>query len=221
MKVLLIGEVGEELIDQLIREKFSFTKADTLENALDLLKVYTFSAIVSEYTLPDSVGDDIVWAVKEVSNAPLMIYTWEADWKKKVSVLDSGAADFQTKQTPVIVIIARLYAFIRRAAGYGTTEFQFKNLSLNLETKIVKINNKKIHLTGKEFQILSLLFLHKGKTVVIEDFMTYLYNGCDDPENKIISIFVLKIRRKLSAANNGEHYIKTIFGRGFTLGETV
>ena len=90
-------------------------------------------------------------------------------------------------------------------------------LIVNLATRVVSVEDQPIHLTGKEYGILELLSLRKGTTLTKEMFLDHLYGGMDEPELKIIDVFVCKLRKKLAQATGGVHYIETIWGRGYVL----
>jgi two-component system cell cycle response regulator CtrA len=76
-----------------------------------------------------------------------------------------------------------------------------------------------VHLTGKEYQMLELLSLRKGTTLTKEMFLNNLYGGMDEPELKIIDVFICKLRKKLANASDGKDYIETVWGRGYVLRE--
>ena len=90
-------------------------------------------------------------------------------------------------------------------------------LKVNLETGVVSVNDKPVHLTGKEYRVLELLSRRKGTTLTKEMFLDHLYGGMDEPEIKIIDVFVCKLRKKLAQATGGNHYIETVWGRGYVL----
>jgi DNA-binding response OmpR family regulator len=89
----------------------------------------------------------------------------------------------------------------------------------NLDAKVVEVQGDRIHVTGKEYQIPELLALRKGATLTKEMFVNHLYGGMDEPELKIIDVFVCKLRKKLASASGGKDYIETIWGRGYVLRE--
>jgi len=91
------------------------------------------------------------------------------------------------------------------------------DLVVHLSTRDVSVNDQPVHLTGKEYDILELLSLRKGTTITKEMFLNHLYGGVDEPELKIIDVFVCKLRKKLAQATGGNHYIETIWGRGYVL----
>ncbi|MEP2543461.1 MAG: response regulator transcription factor, partial [Alphaproteobacteria bacterium] len=106
---------------------------------------------------------------------------------------------------------------VRRSQGHAQSVIQTGRLMVNLDTRTVEVDSQPIHLTGKEYGILELLSLRKGTTLTKEMFLNHLYNGMDEPELKIIDVFICKLRKKLSTATGGENYIETVWGRGYVL----
>jgi two-component system cell cycle response regulator CtrA len=90
-------------------------------------------------------------------------------------------------------------------------------IAVNLDGKTVEVNGHRVHLTGKEYQMLELLSLRKGTTLTKEMFLNHLYGGMDEPELKIIDVFICKLRKKLATAAGGKHYIETVWGRCYVL----
>jgi two-component system, cell cycle response regulator CtrA len=98
---------------------------------------------------------------------------------------------------------------------------QSGDLVVNLDNKMVEINGARVHLTGKEYQMLELLALRKGMTLTKEMFLNHLYGGMDEPELKIIDVFMCKLRKKLANASGGKSYVETMWGRGYVLRTVV
>jgi two-component system cell cycle response regulator CtrA len=90
-------------------------------------------------------------------------------------------------------------------------------VNVNLDAKTVDVDGSAVHLTGKEYQMLELLSLRKGTTLTKEMFLNHLYGGMDEPELKIIDVFICKLRKKLAEATGGQNYIETVWGRGYVL----
>ena len=90
-------------------------------------------------------------------------------------------------------------------------------LTVNLDSKSVEVEGGRLHLTGKEYAMLELLSLRKGSTLTKEMFLNHLYGGMDEPELKIIDVFICKLRKKLATATGGDNYIETVWGRGYVL----
>ena len=93
------------------------------------------------------------------------------------------------------------------------------DLIVNLKSRNVEIHGEKLYLTPKEYQILALLALRKGSPLTKETFLNHLYGDLDEPEAKIIDVFICKLRKKLANASGGQDYIETVWGRGYTLRE--
>jgi two-component system cell cycle response regulator CtrA len=94
-------------------------------------------------------------------------------------------------------------------------------LAIHLEDRTAEVEGEPFHLTGKEYGILELLALRKGATLTKEQFLNHLYGGMDEPELKIIDVFICKLRKKIANATGGEHYIETVWGRGYVLRESM
>jgi DNA-binding response OmpR family regulator len=103
--------------------------------------------------------------------------------------------------------------------GYPEAAIQTGKLSVNLETRIVSVDDQPVHLTGKEYLILEFLSLRKGTIVTKEMLFNHVYRDMDEPEFKVMDVFICKLRKKLSRASGGDQYIKTVWGRGYILGE--
>ena len=108
-------------------------------------------------------------------------------------------------------------AIIRRSKGHSQAVIRTGQMTVNLDSRSVEVGGRSVNLTGKEYQILELLSLRKGTTLTKEMFLNHLYGGMDEPELKIIDVFICKLRKKLSEAMGGENHIETVWGRGYVL----
>ena len=131
--------------------------------------------------------------------------------------MGSGADDYLIKPFHREELVARIHAIIRRSKGHSQSIIETGKIALNLDAKTVEVDGKSVHLTGKEYQMLELLSLRKGTTLTKEMFLNHLYGGMDEPELKIIDVFICKLRKKLSRASANENYIETVWGRGYVL----
>jgi len=168
--------------------------------------------------LPDMSGYEVLKSLRVSKVAtPILILSGLAGIEDKVRGLGFGADDYMTKPFHKDELVARIHAIVRRSKGHAQSVIQTGGLKVNLDTKTVDVNGQRVHLTGKEYQMLELLSLRKGTTLTKEMFLNHLYGGMDEPELKIIDVFICKLRKKLAAATGGKHYIETVWGRGYVL----
>ncbi|MAO55850.1 MAG: DNA-binding response regulator [Rhodospirillaceae bacterium] len=191
---------------------------DMGEDGLEIGKLYDYDIIVLDIMLPDMDGFEVLRRLRDSRvNTPVLILSGLGESESKVKGLGSGADDYLTKPFNKEELMARIQAIVRRSQGHAQSVIETGRLMVNLDTRTVEVDGQPIHLTGKEYGILELLSLRKGTTLTKEMFLNHLYNGMDEPELKIIDVFICKLRKKLSTATGGENYIETVWGRGYVL----
>jgi two-component system cell cycle response regulator CtrA len=150
-------------------------------------------------------------------DTPILILSGMDDTENKIKGFGFGADDYMTKPFHREELVARIHAIVRRSKGHAQSLISTGNVVVNLDAKTVEANGRPVHLTGKEYQMFELLSLRKGTTLTKEMFLNHLYGGMDEPELKIIDVFICKLRKKLSEATDGNNYIETVWGRGYVL----
>nr|WP_111302132.1 response regulator transcription factor [Paracoccus saliphilus] len=192
--------------------------ADTGEEGIDLAKVYEYDLILLDLALPDINGMEVLRHLRLARiDTPILILTGSDDTESKLRGFGFGADDYMTKPFNREELQARIQAIIRRSKGHSQALIQIGNLVLNFDARSVEVRGKPLNLTGKEYQILELLSLRKGTTLTKEMLLNHLYGGMDEPEAKIIDVFICKLRKKLSEALEGENVTETVWGRGYAL----
>ncbi|MGB3721862.1 MAG: response regulator transcription factor [Pacificimonas sp.] len=221
MRVLLIEDdhnISEAIELMLQGQGFNVYATDLGEEGIDLGKLYDYDIILLDLGLPDMHGYDVLKKLRLAKvGTPVLILTGANDVESKIRGLGFGADDYLTKPFHKDELVARIQAIVRRSKGHSQSIIKTGKLAVNLDTKTVDVAGSRVHLTGKEYAMLELLSLRKGTTLTKEMFLNHLYGGMDEPELKIIDVFICKLRKKLSAACEGDNYIETVWGRGYVL----
>jgi two-component system cell cycle response regulator CtrA len=221
MRALVVEDdpVSAKLIDAALKSEGMICEpAESGEDAIDLAKHYDFDIIVLDLRLPDMEGFEVVRRLRAAKvRTPVLILSGLNETDDKVKGLATGADDYLTKPFHKSELIARIHAIVRRSKGHSESVIKTGKLVVNLDTRSVDVDGRRLHVTGKEYSILELLSLRKGTTLTKEMFLDHLYGGIDEPELKIIDVFICKLRKKIAAATDGLHYIETVWGRGYVL----
>jgi len=221
MRVLLVEDDSATAasIEMMLRtEGFICDTTDLGEDGLEIGKLYDYDIIILDLMLPDIDGYEVLRRLRAARvRTPILILSGLAEIDNKIKGLGFGADDFVAKPFDRRELIARIQAIVRRAKGHSESVIRTGKLLVNLDSRVVEVEGQPLHLTGKEYGILELLSLRKGTTLTKEMFLNHLYGGMDEPELKIIDVFVCKLRKKLAVATNGENYIETVWGRGYVL----
>ena len=223
MRVLLIEDDGATAQSiELMLKSGSFVVCTTNlgEDGIDLSKVYEHDIIILDLNLPDMSGFEVLRTLRASKvKTPTLILSGLAGIEDKIKGLGGGADDYMTKPFHKDELVARIRSIVRRYRGHAQSVIELDDLVINLDTKSVTVDGERVHLTGKEYQMLELLALRKGTTLSKEMFLNNLYGGMDEPELKIIDVFICKLRKKLANASGGKDYIETVWGRGYMLRE--
>src|SRR3569832_2014180 len=221
MRVLLIEDdsaVAQSIELMLKSESNNENSTDLGKKNKDHNKHYDYDIILLDLNLPDMSGFEVLRSLRVSKvKTPILILSGLAGSEDKVKGLGFGADDYMTKPFHKDELIARIHAIVRRSKGHAQSVINTGDLVVNLDTKTVEVGGQRVHLTGKEYQMLELLSLRKGTTLTKEMFLNHLYGGMDEPELKIIDVFICKLRKKLANASEGRNFIETVWGRGYVL----
>ncbi len=191
---------------------------DLGEEGIDLAKLYDYDLILLDLNLPDMNGHEVLRQLRlSRVETPILILSGADDTDSKIKGFGFGADDYMTKPFHREELVARIHAIIRRSKGHAQSMIRIGKIDVNLDAKTVTVGDNAVHLTGKEYQMLELLSLRKGTTLTKEMFLNHLYGGMDEPELKIIDVFICKLRKKLAEATGGDNYIETVWGRGYVI----
>lgn len=188
------------------------------EDALDLAKMWRFDAVLLDLTLADIPGQAVLRQLRASGShePPVIILSGDSALRTKLEGFEVGADDFMVKPFDSEELLARVGAVIRRARSHMPAEIRVGELVLDAQARRARVGETILPLTGKEYQCLEFLALRRGSTVTKEMFLAHLYGGREEPEMKIIDVFICKIRRKLAEAG-APPVIETVWGRGYTI----
>lgn len=221
MRILLVEDdptTSRSIELMLTHANLNVYSTDMGEEGIDLAKLYDYDLILLDLGLPDMNGHEVLRQLRMSRiETPILILSGADDTENKIKGFGFGADDYMTKPFHREELVARIHAIIRRSKGHSQSVIKTGKISVNLDAKTVDVDGRTVHLTGKEYQMLELLSLRKGTTLTKEMFLNHLYGGMDEPELKIIDVFICKLRKKLANATDGDNYIETVWGRGYVL----
>lgn len=188
------------------------------EEGLEIGQIYDYDVIILDMMLPDLDGFEVLRRFRNAKvKTPVLILSGLSGSDNKIKGLGVGADDYVTKPFNKGELVARIQAIVRRSKGHSESVIRTGKMIVNLEERSVEMDGETLHLTNKEYSILELLSLRKGTPLTKEMFLNHLYGGIDEPELKIIDVFMCKLRKKLMDAAGGDNYIETLWGRGYIM----
>lgn len=221
MRVLLVEDdtsTAKSIELMLKSEGYIIDTTDLGEDGVEIGKLYDYDIIILDLMLPDMDGYDVLKDLREAKvETPILILSGLSELDNKIKGLGYGADDYLTKPFDKRELVARIQAIVRRSQGHSQSVIETGQVKVNLDSRTVEVAGEPLHLTGKEYAIIELLSLRKGTTLTKEMFLNHLYGGMDEPEVKIIDVFVCKLRKKIQDATDGDNYIETVWGRGYVL----
>jgi two-component system cell cycle response regulator CtrA len=221
MRILLIEDdsATAKSIELMLKSQgYVVDTTDMGEDGEEIAKIYDYDIVILDLMLPDMDGYEVLKNLRASKiETPILILSGLSDIKDKIKGLGLGADDYLIKPFDKSELVARIQAIVRRSQGHAASEIITGKVRVNLDSRTVEVDGRPLHLTGKEYGILELLSLRKGSTLTKEQFLNHLYGGMDEPEVKIIDVFICKLRKKIQDAAGGENYIETVWGRGYVL----
>lgn len=221
MRVLLIEDdksTARSIEIALATEGIICDRAELGKDGAEIAKIYEYDVLLLDLMLPDIDGYEVLLRLRSAKvKTPVLILSGLSSVDQKIKGLGFGADDYLTKPFNRGELIARVQAIVRRSKGHSESVVRFGKAAINLDTRTLEVDNKRVQLTGKEYAILELLAMRKGTVLTKEMFLNHLYSNLEEPEIKIIDVFICKLRKKLETASGGTSFIETVWGRGYML----
>ena len=224
MRVLLLEDdkvTAKSIATMLKSEGCACDHADFGLDDREIGRLQDYDLIIIDLMLPNIGGYQVLRRLRAADlQAPILILSGLSEPDQpddEVKKLEPRVADDLTEPFDKPELVARIQSIVRRSKGSSETVIETGMLSVNLNTCVVEVNGRPLHLPKKEYGILELLSLRKGTTLTKAMILTHLYRGMNEPDIKVIDVFVCKLRKRLSSATGGENYIETVWGRGYVL----
>jgi len=216
MKLLIVEDdalLQSGLAQALSSEGYAVDCAGSAAESNALLRSSQYSLIVLDLGLPDRDGATLLrqWRRDGIA-VPVLILTARDALEDRVDGLDAGADDYLVKPFALAELQARVRALIRRYQGHSDNLLQQGDLTLNLSSQQVLLENLPLEITPKEFALLTRLLMRLGQNVHRETLQQDLYSWNDDPGSNTLEVHIHNLRRKL-----GKDPIKTVRGVGYRL----
>ncbi|MBU6234258.1 MAG: response regulator transcription factor [Alphaproteobacteria bacterium] len=221
MRILIVEPsfgTSQKLEADVTNEYRNIVTADSADEGMSIAKRYDFDIILVNSVLDEGTGTTFMRRLRAAKRkTPIIVYgNLFTDLHTKVTALGQGADDFITYPCHKDELNARIEAVVRRTRGYADPVIEVGNFSISMERKTVEVGGEKVHMTTTEFLILELLAMRQNTAISRETIFDHAYGGLDEPEMKIIDVFMTKIRKKLRNAGIDD-LIQTVHGCGYMM----
>jgi len=221
MNILVVEDdiVIAEVIQQTLEKAgYHSVHVTTIEKALIEMNHNLIDAVLLDINLPDGDGTRLTRLIRRGKlSTPILVVSGNSSVDNRITALGSGADGYLTKPFDRDELIAHLETIIRRAYGHSSAKIDVGNMMIDLNRNLITINDNFVPLTHKEYQILYLLGMRKGAVLSKHAFISHIYGGIDEPDSKIIDVFICKLRRKLDEWGLEKAKIETVWGQGYML----
>lgn len=213
MRLLVVEDEPDLLLalaQSLREEGYAVDEASDGKTGLFKAEGNEYDAIVLDLMLPGMSGWDVLKQLRKTRATPVLILTARDALTDRVKGFDSGADDYLTKPFELPELRARLRALIRRSAGQAKSVIELGDVSIDTAGRTVYKEGKAIPLTPREYALVELLAMHKGKLVSRTMIYDHLFDEEDDSLSNLVDVHVANLRKKL-----GKDFITTRRGEGY------
>ena len=215
MRLLVVEDEPDlraAIVQALAEEGFAVDQAEDGEEGLHKARVWEYDAIVLDLMLPKKSGWEVLAAIRKVKPTPVLILTARDAVQDRVRGLDGGADDYLIKPFSIVELVARLRALIRRAAGQPSAAIAIGSITVHLSDRTVTKEGEAVAMTAREYALVELLALHRGKLITRSMIYDHIFGEDDDSLSNLVEVHVSHIRKKL-----GADFIETRRGQGYII----
>lgn len=214
MRILIVEDepdLSRALRQALEEEGFAVDEAPDGESGLYSARTVDYDAVILDLMLPRMDGWEVLRRLRAShKKTPVLILTARDSPPDKVRGLNGGADDYLTKPFSLQELIARIRALIRRSAGHPSPILRLRDLEIDTAARTVRKQGKSVDLTPKEYALLELLVLNRGKLVTRTMIYDHIYDDEEDTLSNVVDVYVANLRRKL-----GKDFVRTRRGEGY------
>jgi two-component system OmpR family response regulator len=215
MRILVVEDEPDLLrtVAQALREDgYAVDEAGDGTEGLYKATTWEYDAVVLDLLMPGLTGWEVLQRLRKTHRTPVLILTARDQVQDRVRGLDNGADDYLTKPFHLMELRARLRALIRRSVGAASSEIRIGLLTLDMRSRQVTRDDVVIALTPREYALLELLALHRGRVVSRTEIYDHLFDEHEESLSNLVDVHVSNLRRKL-----GGDFITTRRGQGYIL----
>lgn len=213
---LLVVEDEDDLrrgLEQALREEgYAVDSAADGEEGLYKALEWDYDAIILDVMLPKHDGWEILERVRQRKKTPVLMLTARDAVRDRVRGLNSGADDYLVKPFNLSELLARLKALIRRSAGAPSPVLKLGRVTIDSAARVVSLNHAPVALTAREYALIELLAMQRGKVLTRTELYNHLFSEEDDSLSNLLDVHVCNVRRKL-----GKDFIQTRRGHGYVI----
>ncbi len=213
MRLLVVEDEPDlrlAIVQTLTEEGFAVDQAADGLVGLHKCTAWDYDAIVLDLMLPIKSGWEVLVGLRSVKKTPVLILTARDAVTDRVRGLNSGADDYLIKPFSIVELVARIRALIRRSVGQTTSVIEIGSVSVDLSDRTVTKEGEVVSLTAREYALVELLALHRGKLITRSMIYDHIFGEDDDSLSNLVEVHVSHIRKKL-----GADFIETRRGQGY------
>ena len=198
----------------LVEDGYAVDESLDGEQGLAKALMWPYDLVVLDIMLPKMDGLTVLRKLRRKKSTPVLFLTARDSLDDRLQGLDGGADDYLVKPFSVQELLARARAVIRRASGQASSVISINSVEINLAKKTVKVDGADVSLTAREFSLVELLVLSRGKVVSRTEIYDHIFDENEDSLSNLLDVHVSNIRKKL-----GADFIQTRRGLGYIVGD--
>lgn len=213
-KILVVDDehqITRVLKRSLQAHRYDVRTASDGESGLELFHDFHPDLVITDLQMPEMDGIELCREIRKISEIPIIVLSVKGEEKTKVSALDAGADDYMTKPFGMDELLARVRATLRRAPSEKKEELllEIGDFSINLADYKVLVREKEIHLTPKEFELLTYLVRNHGKVLTHRNLLAAIWGGNFTEQTEYLRVFLGNLRKKIESNPTKPQYILT------------